>query len=174
VIGEDTLRRGIIRPGAESLGNYAANAGRVVRHFVESQGPIGQVVAHPVKTVTDLKDVVMGGGTQDRMVQAAKMILPALGLGSVSVGYPGGEQAGHDAADRRQVQFDIQQVTADARRLYKQGKEDEANRMLEAAGADSKDMSRIMRSTVPELGTNSLRKWGARHGFDAQPAHSPP
>lgn len=162
----DSLGRKIYRPDPETPGDYARVFGRSIQHFVAGQGPIGQIIAHPAQNASDAKDLIDGGGSKDRLVQAAKIALPAIGLGTVSVGHPAGEEAGQDAANKRRMRFDIQEAIPEARKLFKTGKVNEGYELLEKAGADAKEKQNIYRYSIPEVQAGALRRWGNLHGIE--------
>jgi hypothetical protein len=164
--GETAIGQKVWRPNPEVMADYAANAGRFIQHFVEGQGPLGALLAHPVNAATGAKDLVTGAnGTGRTALQVARGVLPMFGAGSISVGNPGGPGAGEDRAYQNRTRFDIQEARPEARRLMQQGKEDEAREVLEKAGMSPRDIIfEIRRFNNPGMIGQSLRKWRNQHG----------
>lgn len=167
IFGTDSLGRPIYKPDPKTAVEFVNNAGMIAGHLVSSVGPVSQITG-AYNAIT--------GEKGDVGVEAAKAILPTLGIGQISGGYPGGPRAGFEASERRDMRFDINAALPKVRQLVKQGKMDEAVDALRQVGADGSEIRGIIRHAAnPAAASASLDKWYARHKTaDIHVTGSPP
>lgn len=118
IFGKDTLGRDIYKPNPQTIGDYIAIAGAVVKHIGEGLGP--------TSTIQGLHELfeqhVMGKPTQaDPYVSLAKVIGPLTGLAQVSQGFPGGPAAGEMHAQGEREKYDLQKALPDIRDKIRNG-----------------------------------------------------
>lgn len=155
IFGTDSLGRPVYKPDPKTVGDYISNAGMIATHLVSSAGPVQQVQG-AYNAITGRKG--------DAGVEAAKAVLPTIGLGQISGGYQGGPQAGFEASERRGERYDVTAALPDVRALVKANKIQAAVDLLEKTGARGSEIRGIIRHAAnPAAATASLDKWYALH-----------
>lgn len=159
IFGTDSLGRPIYKPDPKTIGDYISNAGMIAGHLVSDLGPVTQIQG-AYNAVT--------GAKGDAGVETMKAVLPTLGIGQVSTGYPGGPQAGFEAAAKRSENFDVLSSLPKVRDLVKAGDTQGAIDLLQKSGAQGREIRGMIRAASnPGV---SLAKWYARHAPDGPPA----
>lgn len=166
LFGEDTLGRKIYKPNPASFGDYLDNAGRAVKHVMNSLGPVDQV-----EGAYALGKQIAGHGDPhaDPLVAAARTLLPATGLGQISSGFPGGPQAGANYADKQTRAFYQQQAMPTAREQYNSGDQAGAIQTLLDAGVDPKIVRKMIRDMSQTSAEAGAERYAAKHPGVARP-----
>ena len=154
ITNRDSLGKPIRDDTAEGVNGMLQNAGRTVMHIVGAQAPFGAIEG--VGTIArELPGAITGGNTplNDKDLSDAAMQLlpsfmpPPLNM-QISHGYPGGPEAGVEAAAQREQQFQRAQVMPEARRLIAAGDIEGARTLLQGAGLPPQQIMGVIRSAV--------------------------
>lgn len=153
ITGRDSLGKPIYDPDVEGIGGLLHNAGRAVMHIVAAQAPFGAIEAagtiarRTVGAITGGNTPLQGKDLSDAAMQLLPSFLPPPLTAQISHGYPGGPEAGLEAAAQRAQQFTRSQVMPEAKRLLQGDDEDGARALLSGAGLDDRAIAGIIRST---------------------------
>ena len=153
ITGRDSLGKPIYDPDVEGIGGLLHNAGRAVMHIVAAQAPFGAIEAagtiarRTAGAITGGNTPLQGKDLSDAAMQLLPSFLPPPLTAQISHGYPGGPEAGLDAAAQRAQQFTRSQVLPEAKRLLENGDEDGARALLSGAGLDDRAIAGVIRSS---------------------------
>jgi hypothetical protein len=132
------------------------NLGRIVTHIMAAQIPTDQLVAG--------LNLMTGKSNE---VDAKKLWGPLVGF-TFSQGHPSGPEAGIAAAAKEEYEKKVALVMPDVKKLLKDGKEDEAEQLLEQTGMTPKEIGRLItRQETPREGPSrqALREFN-RHASE--------
>ena len=167
--GRDTLNRAIYRPHPETPGNYLANIGRAVWHVMSQQVPSG-VGPGSYELGENIADVARGYPAANPWgPAAAKIALSLTGVGSISKGAPGGPEVAANRGVVEQHQFDIAGPRGDAIKLLRQGRDDDADKTMRAAGMTPAEMKDTRKAAAQATPGAYWRKRAARIEGSAPP-----
>ena len=169
ITNRDGLDHQIMNPDPDGMLGALHNVGRMVLHILGEQAPVGLAqdagtivrrgvidpaiaavsgAAPPQTDKEKAKAALHGKDLSDALMQTVPSFLPPPFTFQISHGYPGGPEAGFEAAAQRGQQFNREDVAPQARRLLTGGDEDAARTLLQGAGLTPQQINGFVRSAV--------------------------
>jgi soluble lytic murein transglycosylase-like protein len=156
----------IYRPNPQTIGQWVQNGGDIALHIIKSQLPFD--------ALSGAYNLATGQGRGDRAVQAARLLAPLTGFGSISQGYPAlgamsGPEAGVKAMAQKQADYDLHTVMPSVRDAVTAGHIDKARELLAGAGVNPATQNRtIARLQSPGRSAASAARWFQRNATPEQ------